>query len=183
MLKKLFTSMIMLFLLTISMSCSKDDDADSSNGANENLPEAYINLDVTGDETGEYSSDAMADLSGTATSGYKLTIARGPGDPSNTSFQIFFQQQFKDQPSFTIPTGTYGLVPNDSLQQDDGNFAVSFINFETGTNFGYEASGTLNITKTHRKYFEGDFDFTTTSFTNGDLEVSVSGSFLALNTW
>jgi len=60
---------------------------------------------------------------------------------------------------------------------------VIFVNFETESSFGYEADGTLNITESNVNYLEGDFTFTTTSFTSGEEEVDVTGSFLAPITW
>jgi len=180
--------MIVFSLICLSVSCSKDDDSDSSSnsggGGSEEIPESFITLNVTGDETGQFSSDAIASLSGSGNNGYQLIINRGPEDAAdNTSFTISFNHKTSELPPQPIPTGSYGISSDEEQELDDGNFSVIFVNFETESSFGYEADGTLNITESNVNYLEGDFTFTTTSFTSGEEEVDVTGSFLAPTTW
>ncbi|MEX2379646.1 MAG: hypothetical protein WD530_02815 [Vicingaceae bacterium] len=184
MLKKLFTAVTILSFIAFNASCSKDDDSDKNDNPNSEIAESYINLDVTGDDTASFSSDARSDLSGSENIGYQISISRGNKDIfNNTSFQIAFTQLSENKPPSTFPTGTFDLIPNDSLRKDDGNFAVIFNNFDSETDYGYEVSGTLNITKTTNEYIEGDFNFIASSFTKGEKEVIVNGTFLAHIYW
>lgn len=176
--------MIVFSLICLSVSCSKDNDSNSSNNSggsgSEDLPDSFITLNVTGDETGQFSSDAVASLSGSANNGYQFIIGRGPEDAlENQSFSISFNLKTSEVPPQPLPAESYGVTSNDEQVQDDSNFSVIFVNFETGSDFGYEANGQLEVTESNDNYLEGDFNFTTTSFTSGEEEVNVTGSFLA----
>ncbi|HKL03169.1 MAG TPA: hypothetical protein VJ911_05815 [Cryomorphaceae bacterium] len=181
--KTFYAFMIFFSLIFLSVSCSSDDDSDPNNnsggGGSEDIPDTFITINITGDETGEFSSDANSSLSGSGNSGYQFIIARGPEDAlENTSFSIFLNHKTSEIPPQPIPEGSYGLTSNDEQVQDDGSFSLQFTNFKTESNFGYEVNGQLEITESNDNYMEGDFSCTTTSFTNGEEEIQMTGSFL-----
>ncbi|MFN2430532.1 MAG: hypothetical protein ABR574_10980 [Cryomorphaceae bacterium] len=181
---KFYSFMIFFSLIFLSVSCSSDDDSDPNNnnsggGGSEEIPDTFITINITGDETGEFSSDATSSLSGSGNAGYQLIIARGPEDAmENSSFIFFLNHRTSEIPPQPLPEGTYGLSSNDEQEQDDGSFALQFTNAKTGSNFGYEVDGQLEITESNENYMEGDFTCTTTSFTNGEEEIEMTGSFL-----
>lgn len=181
---KFYSFMIFLSLIFLSVSCSSDDDSSPDNnnsggGGSDDIPDTFITINITGDETGEFSSDAASSLSGSGNNGYQFIISRGPDDAmENTSFSIFLNLKTSEIPPQPIPEGSYGLTSDDEQEQDDGNFLVQFTNFKTGTSFGYEVDGQLEITESNDNYMEGDFSCTTTSFTNGEEEIEMTGSFL-----
>lgn len=172
---KFYYFLAAIAFFTLTTSCSDDD----SNSDDEATVDSFITFTFEGDETGEFSSDANTGLQGSPNTGYQFIISRGPEDAlENTSFSIFFQMESGEDPR-PIPTGTFDLTSMNDVEQDDGKYSVGFTNFETDTNFGYEVNGSLNITESNENYIEGDFNFTASSFTNGELEVDVEGSFTA----
>lgn len=177
---KLHYFVLAISFMALSVSCSKDDesnDPNNNNGGGESDPiEDFVSISVTGDETAEFSSDALSSLSGSPSNGYQFIVTSGS---ESTDFNISFQSKYVNVPPQPIPEGTFDLITAEDLEHGDGNYAVMFTNYDTGTSFGHEVSGTLNITESNDDYLEADFTFTTTSHTNGDEEVTVEGSFLA----
>ena|SRR5690554_4576608 len=180
---KLYYFFLTFSLIALTASCSKDDDSGDKSDNGKSF-ESHITLSVTGDETGEFSSDANTAIQGSPSNGYDFIISRGPYDAlSDQSFSIFFSTGYIESLPLPIPTGSFDLIPYDDLEKGDGNYAVMFNNSSTGTGFGYEVSGTINITESNDNFVKGDFNFTTTSHTSGELEVDVVGSFLAPTSW
>lgn len=165
-------------LIAFTVACSKDDDSGSGNNGEE-PDEYFISLAVTGDEHGEFYSDSHAQLSGSPNNGYEFIISRGPENPQDMSFTIFITSRYVDLPNTPLPTGSFSLIAHDDLEHGDGNYSAMFTNLETETLFGYEVEGTLNITESKPNYMKGNFSFNTTSYTNGDVAVTVEGSFVA----
>lgn len=185
--KKVFHYFVLaLSIGALSMSCSKDDESDNpnnngSNGNGENDPiETFLNLNVTGDESAEFSSNAITSLSGSPNNGYDFIITRGgAASVDELEFNFSLISRYINVPPQPIPTGTFNLIAEEDLEDGDGNYAAMFTNYNTGTSFGHEVSGTLEITESTDEYIEGTFTLTTTSHTNGDEEVDIEGSFLA----
>lgn len=180
--------LVLLPLSIFLISCDKDDDlgddTGGGSGGGDETFESHISFNISGDETDEFSSDANTSLSGSAGTGYQFIITRGPEDAmTNTSFNISITARFNDMPTLPISTGTFNLVSMNDLEYGDGNYGIGFTNFNSGTDFGYEVDGTLNITESNDNYLEGDFNFTATSFTSGEKEVTVTGTFLAPTTY
>lgn len=168
-----------LFLLSCDKEDNLDDDNSGGTGNNETF-ESFITFNISGDQTDEFSSDAQTGLQGSPANGYDFIISRGPDDAlTDGSFWIYITSKFDEIPTLPIPTGSFNLVAASDLERGDGNYSVGFTNFNSGTDFGYEVDGTLNITESNDNYLEGDFNFTATSFTSGEEEVTVTGTFLA----
>lgn len=182
-----FYHFLLAFSIIALASCSDDDDSDNNNpsgGGGDETVDSYITFSVTGDETAEFSSNATTALQGSPANGYDFIISGIPEDiQAGIDFTIYFTSKYIDTPPLPIPTGSFDLIAESESENGDGNYATGFTNFETGTGFGYEVTGTLNITESTDNYVEGDFNFTTTSFTSGEEEVTIEGSFLAPTTY
>ena len=182
---KLYYFFLAFAFIALSVSCSKDEDSEDNNnnnsgGGNSETVDSFINISISGDETGEFSSDSNSAIGGSENSGYEFIISRGPDDAlSNQTFGVFLLTRYSETPQLPVPAGTFNLIAENDIEYGDGNYAIMFTNFETGTSFGYEVDGTLNITESNDDFLEGNFSFTTTSFTNGESEIQVEGSFLA----
>lgn len=174
------TVSILLLISTIFLiiSCAESDDPSLDPDA-----ETYLTFDVTGDETGSFSSDASFSASGSGGAGFKVIISRGSNVGSDFDFSIFFQRKYSERPPLPTPIGSYDLISSANQEVDDGTFSVIFTNFVTGTDFGEEVNGTLNVTTSNSDYIEGDFTFTATTFTGEKKEVEISGTFLAATTF
>jgi len=178
---KLYYFFLTFSLIALTASCSKDDDSGDKNSGGSEPVESFITLTMTGDQTGEFSSDAMFSVGGNPETGYDLMIQRGPEDIiENTTFQINFQARYLEHP-LPIATGSYDLVHPDDITHGDGNFTLlAFINKITMNHYPDETlSGTLNITESNNDYIAGDFSFSATSSEGDDFEVNVEGEFLA----
>lgn len=187
-LNQCLTLAISVFLV---LACKKDGltdekstkhDPKASNNDDPRISEeafdSFITLSMTGDESGEFSSDANTSLSGTPKNGYIYILTRGPEDAlSNQSFYISIITKYIDMPTLPIATGSYDLVAEKDLQNGDGNYTIQFTTNDEM--YGKDVSGTLNITESNDSFVKGDFNFTATNFTKGEKEVEVSGTFQA----
>lgn len=166
--------------VTDEKSPKKDPKAGNNDDSriSEEAFDSFITLSMTGDDSGEFSSDANTSLSGTPKNGYMYIITRGPEEAlSNQSFFISILTKYIDMPPLPIATGSYDLVAEKDLQNGDGNYAVQFTT--NNEMYGNDVSGTLNITESNDNFVKGDFNFTATNFTKGEKEVEVSGTFQA----
>jgi hypothetical protein len=198
MLRFKFLFVILLLFLGTVTSCNTEDEkgvTDKSGTIGENKTtdesaalaekkESFLKIEIRGEEGAEdasFTSDASVAATGMGEN-FTLMISRGPNVGNGMDFMIYLQHKYSNisAASAPVPEGTYNLVADGELEKDDDNFSVSLVNLVSGTSFGYEVTdGTLNITESNENYVEGEFNFTTTSFTKGEKKVEVSGSFLA----
>lgn len=183
--------LILAFSVFFVLSCNNDEvtdenasnnnpkaDNEDDSSISEEVFDSFITLSMTGDDSGEFSSDANTSLSGTPKNGYMYIITRGPKDAlSNQSFFISILTKYIDMPPLPIPTGNYDLVAEKDLQNGNGNYTIQFTT--NNEMYGKDVSGTLNIIESNDNFVKGDFNFTATNFTKGEKEVEVSGTFQA----
>ncbi|MFN6946039.1 MAG: hypothetical protein ACK4ND_13905 [Cytophagaceae bacterium] len=84
--------LLLLFIVFVSISCSKKDDLNTtSNEDPRDQLETYLTFSFTGDSSGEDSTNAQSSLSGAASAGFIFIVASKHDAPnSSPDFSLFF---------------------------------------------------------------------------------------------
>ncbi|MCC5918476.1 MAG: hypothetical protein JJU02_14235 [Cryomorphaceae bacterium] len=170
------------FFITISTSCSEDDDEEFS----PNGDDYFISFNISGDVTGELEGSAVmtqVELAGNYTLSISGNDFEVEGEEENQTFNIHFRRGPAPNEFESPEVGTYIIgLPAEAAAEN--GFWVNYFDIDGGSSTEYgteDVSGTIEITNVTDDYIEGTFDFTA-GRTENDQNITVTnGIFKARN--